>query len=168
CGHCRGARPCLGHPSGRASGRLWTDPGAGCCGRLGLVRGHAARLCSDRLAGTGAVCHCGCGRADRSAHATPSVPIPGASGRLSRGCVPGPGGRLAGWGTVMPTAIADCVLDLDCRSDQWGCTPRLDLEQFTAVRRRMVLDGFKWDPQVGDVGTLADFALALPPTVWPP
>ncbi len=63
----------------------------------------------------------------------------------------------------MPTAITH--LDLDCHCDQWACTPVLDAERFAAVRRRLVLDGFKWDPQVGDVATLASFALVLPAAV---
>ncbi len=66
----------------------------------------------------------------------------------------------------MPTATTRLVPDLDCRCDQWACTPVLDAERFAAVRRRLVLDGFKWDPQVGDVGTLAAFALVLPAAVW--
>src|SRR5690242_548564 len=32
---------------------------------------------------------------------------------------------------------------------------------FEAIRRRMALEGCKWDPQVGDVATIADHALLL-------
>jgi hypothetical protein len=37
---------------------------------------------------------------------------------------------------------------------------------FAAVRRRMALGGCKWDPQVGDVATLAPFPLLLSPAAW--
>jgi len=37
---------------------------------------------------------------------------------------------------------------------------------FARVRRRTLLEGCKWDPQVGDVGTLADFPLLLPAREW--
>lgn len=66
----------------------------------------------------------------------------------------------------MPIATAPLALDLDCRCDQWACTPVLDAERFAALRNRMMLDGFKWDPQVGDVGTLAAFAVVLPVAIW--
>lgn len=66
----------------------------------------------------------------------------------------------------MSSMISQPLLDLDCRCEQWACTPGLDAKQFAAVRRQVLLDGFKWDPQVGDVGTLAAFALILPESVW--
>ena len=37
---------------------------------------------------------------------------------------------------------------------------------FAAIRRRAVLDGCKWDPQVGDVSTLAPFPLLMRAEVW--
>jgi hypothetical protein len=40
--------------------------------------------------------------------------------------------------------------------------PALETERFAAVRRRMLLEFCKWDPQVGDVETLAPFPLLLP------
>jgi hypothetical protein len=56
--------------------------------------------------------------------------------------------------------------DFACRPDRWECTPELDAARFAAVRRRLVLDHCKWDPQVGDVSTLARFALVLPADEW--
>ena len=38
---------------------------------------------------------------------------------------------------------------------------RIDRESFDILRRRMCLHHAKWDPQVGDVATLADFPLLL-------
>jgi glutathionylspermidine synthase len=35
-----------------------------------------------------------------------------------------------------------------------------------AIRRRMILDGFKWDPQVGDVCTIARFPIIMPAAQW--
>lgn len=43
---------------------------------------------------------------------------------------------------------------------------RLPPEDFAEVRREMVLGGFKWDPQVGDVSTLAPFPLLLARSTW--
>lgn len=37
---------------------------------------------------------------------------------------------------------------------------------FHDVRRRLVLDGYKWDPQVGDVSTISRFPLLLSRTHW--
>jgi hypothetical protein len=62
----------------------------------------------------------------------------------------------------MPAAAPCPAPNLACRCDRWTCTPALDAERFAAVRRRLVLDGYKWDPQVGDVSTVAPFALVLP------
>jgi len=44
--------------------------------------------------------------------------------------------------------------------------PEIDPQAFTSIRRRMVLDFCKWDPQVGDVSTLCDFALILSRCAW--
>ena len=37
---------------------------------------------------------------------------------------------------------------------------------FQGVRQRLVLDAFKWDPQVGDVSTISRFPLLLSKTHW--
>lgn len=37
---------------------------------------------------------------------------------------------------------------------------------FRGIRRRAVLEGCKWDPQVGDVTTLAPFPLVMPRSAW--
>jgi glutathionylspermidine synthase len=42
----------------------------------------------------------------------------------------------------------------------------LDAGTFSQVRRRAVLEGCKWDPQVGDVSTLAPFPLFLQAETW--
>lgn len=44
--------------------------------------------------------------------------------------------------------------------------PLCDPHAFAAIRRRVILQGCKWDPQVGDVETLAPFPLILPRRVW--
>jgi hypothetical protein len=49
-----------------------------------------------------------------------------------------------------------------CRPADWRCPGPLRREEFARLRRRLVLDHFKWDPQVGDVETLARFPLVLP------
>lgn len=52
-----------------------------------------------------------------------------------------------------------------CRIDEWICPAQLPPKTFETVRRRMVLEHFKWDPQVGDVATLAPFPIVLPESV---
>src|ERR1700744_726618 len=42
----------------------------------------------------------------------------------------------------------------------------LDAGTFSAVRRRAMLEGYKWDAQVGDVATLAPFPLVMKKAVW--
>ena len=42
----------------------------------------------------------------------------------------------------------------------------LDAEEFSKLRRRMMLDGCKWDAQVGDLSALAPFPLVMPQSVW--
>lgn len=44
--------------------------------------------------------------------------------------------------------------------------PALNTAAMSAVRRKLVLNGFKWDPQVGDVDTLAPFPIVLKRSVW--
>jgi hypothetical protein len=57
-------------------------------------------------------------------------------------------------------------LDLDCRCDLWQCSPVLSPAEFADLRQQLALNCFKWDAQVGDVSTLAPFALILPPQTW--
>ncbi len=42
----------------------------------------------------------------------------------------------------------------------------MDSKTFAAIRRRTLLEGCKWDPQVGDSNTLAPFPLILKASVW--
>ena len=53
-------------------------------------------------------------------------------------------------------------LALSCNPVQWTCPPPLHADDFARLRRRLVLEHFKWDPQVGDVETLARYPLVLP------
>jgi len=48
----------------------------------------------------------------------------------------------------------------------YRCGPRLEPSAFAKLRRSLVLDHCKWDPQVGDIGTLADFPLLMPRGTW--
>jgi glutathionylspermidine synthase len=38
--------------------------------------------------------------------------------------------------------------------------------EFAVIRRTVILDGYKWDPQVGDTNTLAPFPLILKSSAW--
>jgi glutathionylspermidine synthase len=42
----------------------------------------------------------------------------------------------------------------------------VDASVFSEIRRRAILEGCKWDPQVGDVSTLAPFPLVMKASVW--
>jgi len=44
--------------------------------------------------------------------------------------------------------------------------PPIDTTSFAILRRRAVLEGCKWDPQVGDVATLSPFPLVMKSSVW--
>jgi glutathionylspermidine synthase len=48
----------------------------------------------------------------------------------------------------------------------WRVPPALESGEFERIRRRMLLDHCKWDPQVGDISTLAPFPLVLDPATW--
>ena len=58
-----------------------------------------------------------------------------------------------------PFRIADTVHDL------WA-GDSVDAKSFAAIRRRVLLEACKWDPQVGDSDTLAPFPLILKSSVW--
>ena len=62
--------------------------------------------------------------------------------------------------------MAYLPLDLDCNIQQWQCSALLNADIAAQIRRAMMLQGFKWDTQVGDVNTLAPFALILPAQTW--
>ena len=42
----------------------------------------------------------------------------------------------------------------------------LDARTFSALRRRALLEGCKWDPQVGDVDTLSPFPIVMKSSAW--
>jgi glutathionylspermidine synthase len=58
------------------------------------------------------------------------------------------------------------VMENTCDVAAWRCTPPLDAATHRALWRDMALDAFKWDGQVGDVTTLAPFAIVLPAAAW--
>jgi glutathionylspermidine synthase len=62
--------------------------------------------------------------------------------------------------------MAHLPLNLDCNVQQWQCSALLNADMAVQMRRAMMLQGFKWDTQVGDVNTLAPFALILPAQTW--
>ena len=47
-----------------------------------------------------------------------------------------------------------------------ACGEQVDAGKFARLRRQLVLECCKWDPQVGDVSTLAPFPLLLPRREW--
>jgi glutathionylspermidine synthase len=59
--------------------------------------------------------------------------------------------------TAAPRAAVECAIRAGCA---------IDAEAFAALRRRMVLEHCKWDPQVGDVSTIAPFPLILSAAAW--
>ena len=48
----------------------------------------------------------------------------------------------------------------------WRTVAPLSPELFVPLRRRIIFDCCKWDPQVEDVSTIADIPLVLPARVW--
>lgn len=69
---------------------------------------------------------------------------------------------------------ATCANELRHQSSSAGSLPvggvwaenSLDAGSFSALRRRAMLDGCKWDVQVGDVTALAPFPLVMNRSVW--
>ncbi|MBP5975039.1 glutathionylspermidine synthase family protein [Brasilonema sp. CT11] len=57
-------------------------------------------------------------------------------------------------------------MDLNCYYSEWQCSPQLDEQTFAQIRNQLALYYFKWDSQVGDVSTLAPFAIIVPNHVW--
>ena len=51
-------------------------------------------------------------------------------------------------------------------SSPWQTVDPLSPELFVPLRRRIIFDCCKWDPQVEDVSTIADIPLVLPARVW--
>lgn len=48
----------------------------------------------------------------------------------------------------------------------WIPVPRLDRTTWVTLRRRAIFECCKWDPQIGDVATLAPFPLVLTRAAW--
>ena len=53
----------------------------------------------------------------------------------------------------------------EARPELWA-EEAIDANTFSTLRRRSVLEGCKWDPQVGDVDTLSPFPLVLKSSAW--
>ncbi len=76
----------------------------------------------------------------------------------------------------MPGTVVECPGQNSGHSTDWQSDERIacgiraerPLEEatFAAVRRRAILEGCKWDPQVGDVATLSPFPLVMESQVW--
>ncbi len=63
----------------------------------------------------------------------------------------------------MTTAAIPISPDQTC---QLRAGPSIDRDSFATIRRRMMLECCKWDAQVEDVSTLADFPLILSRIAW--
>lgn len=57
--------------------------------------------------------------------------------------------------------IADAANESSLRAER-----AIDARAFSVLRRRAVLEGCKWDPQVGDLETLSPFPLVMKRSVW--
>jgi hypothetical protein len=66
---------------------------------------------------------------------------------------------------MIATNPTQLCLEQDVRLDHWNAMREVPPELFADLRCRMILEGCKWDPQVGDVATLAPFPLVLPAAV---
>jgi glutathionylspermidine synthase len=58
------------------------------------------------------------------------------------------------------------MIDIQTRFDAWQCTEPLSSVRHRTLVRDMNLRGCKWDTQLGDVPTLAPFALVIPTVEW--
>lgn len=68
----------------------------------------------------------------------------------------------------MTVAQLEIGADSHCNAQglPWRVSNAVAPEDFDAVRRRLMLDHCKWDAQVGDVSTIAPFALILRQGAW--
>ena len=66
----------------------------------------------------------------------------------------------------IPTTDSEPILRSSAIFPDLRAAEALDPVTMSALRRRAVLEGCKWDPQVGDVDTLTSFPLVLRRTVW--
>jgi len=64
--------------------------------------------------------------------------------------------------TLAPTMIAGALT----ATPSFAAGPSLCADAFDGIRRTMVLDHCKWDPQVGDVAALAPFPLLMSRETW--
>jgi hypothetical protein len=81
-----------------------------------------------------------------------------------------PDGRALRQGISQPhgqrSTAAHATQTLTSQSSRLCAGPLLPPSLMADVRRRMVLEGCKWDPQVGDVATLAPFPLWIDRHTW--
>src|SRR5579872_5510173 len=68
--------------------------------------------------------------------------------------------------STMTPGNSSCSFFETMESSDMRAGPAIGAAKMSALRRRAVLDGCKWDPQVGDVNTLAPFPLVLKSSVW--
>src|SRR5262245_15184152 len=161
-GHLLGnCRPRLGDgPSAlRTPHRLGVDPRPRGRRGLGIHAANAVRLCRGRLARRRPVRRCLTCR-DVSPSVARAAEIPDRYEPPHRDRVPDGRGRV---GLVAgPPMSAVAVAPLTCRPEDWECPGPLPPDSFAPIRRRMVLHQCKWDPQVGDVETIARHPIVLP------
>ncbi len=67
--------------------------------------------------------------------------------------------------TICESPVQRVVRNPGMESDVRAGTP-MAAEAFAKLRRLALLDGCKWDPQVGDISTLAPFHLVVKTRVW--
>jgi Glutathionylspermidine synthase preATP-grasp len=66
-------------------------------------------------------------------------------------------------GYLVGSAVTRAVIDLPpCNPGDWKCPGPLPPDDFARLRRRLVLECCKWDPQVADTETVARFPLVVP------
>jgi hypothetical protein len=75
-------------------------------------------------------------------------------------------GRNACVTTLMSTKARPAPYNIDLPVADIRTEESLDSKNFAELRRRVILDGCKWDAQVGDKSTLAPFPLVIKRPVW--
>jgi len=68
------------------------------------------------------------------------------------------------WQTHASASASRGIKDKDVSWLRAG--PAVDPKAFSVLRRRAMLEGCKWDPQVGDISTLCSFPLMMRRNVW--
>lgn len=66
----------------------------------------------------------------------------------------------------IPTMAGVAAREAAGKAAPWEIGPRMEPGDFEAIRRSLILDHHKWDPQVGDIDVLVPYPILMGESVW--